>query len=357
MLYLALNPGGNFGWGVCSRYLIQEVGRLTEIRVINDRNIKDLKGLEIPGGVFHAIGDHALRRQYPIRGIKNYGYTFFENLLEEGARDNARFFDLVFAGSTWCRERLEERGIDWTETLIQGVDPGLFFPIDFEKPSGKDRFIIFSGGKFELRKGQDLVLRAVKALQDRYEDIILMTLWYNPWRFSLETMKDSPHIAFELRGETWEEAVKHIMALNGMDPARNIVLPPINNDQLRSLYANTDIGVFPNRCEGGTNLVLMEYMACAKPVIASYSSGHRDVVTERNALLLRDLKSCEVLDEQNRAIALWDEPDLDELTSRLEYAYLNRDGLDGIAGRAGDDMKRFSWRATAEELLRGIDRN
>ena len=55
----------------------------------------------------------------------------------------------------------------------------------------------------------------------------------------------------------------------------------------RELYRNTDVGVFPNRCEGGTNLVLMEYMACGKPVIASCTSGHRDIVSEEMRFLLK----------------------------------------------------------------------
>jgi len=320
MLYLALNPGNNFGWGICSKYLIRE------------SNTKLLDNLNLPGRAFHAIGDHSLRRLFPIKGVINYGYTFFENLLEEDALPNARFYDLIFAGSTWCRQKLEEKGISWVQTLIQGVDPDLFFPIDFEKPSGKDKFIIFSGGKFELRKGQDLVLRAVKILQDKYDDIVLMNLWHNPWKFSFETMKRSPYINFVAEGKTWEEIIKNV-----------------------NVYANTDIGIFPNRCEGGTNLVLMEYMACARPVIASYNTGHRDILTKDNALLLEDMKPYKALDEQGKTVGVWQEPDLDELVSKLEYAYLNRNGLHSIARHAGNDMKKYTWQATAKDLLKKID--
>ncbi|MBW2557914.1 MAG: glycosyltransferase family 4 protein [Deltaproteobacteria bacterium] len=355
MLYLALNPGNTFGWGVCSKYLISEVGKLREIRVVNDSNIGLLTEPNLQGRVFHAIGDHSLRRQYPIKGEINYGYTFFENLLEEDALKNARFYDLVFAGSTWCRQKLEEKGISWVQTLIQGIDPDLFFPLELEKPSGKDKFIIFSGGKFELRKGQDLVLRAVKVLQDKYDDIVLMNLWQNHWKFSFETMKRSSYINFVVNGETWEEIIKNIMAENGIDPERNIVLPPINNNQLKNVYANTDIGLFPNRCEGGTNLVLMEYMACARPVIASYNTGHRDILTKDNALLLEEMKPYDDFDEKGEMLGAWQEPDLDELVSKLEYAYLNRDGLDSIARQAGEDMKRYTWHATAKDLLEKIE--
>jgi len=277
--------------------------------------------------------------------------------LQEDAPINARFYNLIFAGSTWCRQKLEEKRISWVQTLIQGVDPDLFFPIDFEKPSGRDKFIIFSGGKFELRKGQDLVLRAVKILQDKYDDIVLMNLWQNPWKFSFETMKRSPYIKFVAKGETWEEIIKNIMAENGMDPEKNIALPPINNNQLKNVYANTDIGIFSNRCEGGTNLVLMEYMACARPVIASYNTGHSDILTKDKALLLEEMKPHEAFDEQGKTVGVWQEPDLDELVSKLEYAYLNRNELHSIARQAGDDMKKYTWHATAKDLLEKIDQD
>jgi len=71
MLYLALSPGNNFGWGICSKYLIREVGKLTEISVINNSNIKLLDNLNLPGRVFHAIGDHSPRRLFPIKGLIN----------------------------------------------------------------------------------------------------------------------------------------------------------------------------------------------------------------------------------------------------------------------------------------------
>ena len=52
----------------------------------------------------------------------------------------------------------------------------------------KDRFVIFSGGKFELRKGQDIVIRAVKIMQDRHHDVVLVNSWFNAWQQSIDTM-------------------------------------------------------------------------------------------------------------------------------------------------------------------------
>ena len=108
---------------------------------------------------------------------------------------------MILAGSSWCVERLREKGIGPCETLIQGIDPGIFSPIPDEKPSAKDFFVIYSGGKLELRKGQDIVIRAVKTMQERHKDILFVNCWYNAWAFTMNTMSCIPPHPFRAAGE------------------------------------------------------------------------------------------------------------------------------------------------------------
>jgi glycosyltransferase involved in cell wall biosynthesis len=119
----------------------------------------------------------------------------------------------------------------------------------------------------------------------------------------------------------------------------------------RDIYKQTDIGIFPNRCEGGTNLVLMEYMACAKPVIASNTSGHKDIVTAENALLLNDLRDISITGPDNQLIARWQEPSVDELVAQIEYAYHHREEIQKIGVKAGQDLQKFTWGHSAQHLL------
>ncbi len=352
MLHLALIPGRNIGWGVCSANLVRELSRLYPCELLSLQGRENADETPLPGPVFHTIGDHHLTKVFPVTGTENYGYTFFENSLPPTAAVNARFFDRVFAGSTWCRERLEAAGISWADTLIQGIDPEIFRPLPFEKAFAADRFVIFSGGKFELRKGQDLVIRAVKVLQDRHEDVVFVNLWFNPWKFSLDTMARSPHMVFRPRGKTWNEVMANVLLDNGMDLERVVIGGQVEQRDLRKIYAATDVGVFPNRCEGGTNLVLMEYMACARPVIAAYHTGHRDILTSQNAILLERMTPVAASGETPGDHApIWREPDLDELIEALESAYRDRDRLRRIAGRAGEDLKQWTWERSARDLL------
>jgi glycosyltransferase involved in cell wall biosynthesis len=117
------------------------------------------------------------------------------------------------------------------------------------------------------------------------------------------------------------------------------------------IYRNTDIGIFPNRCEGGTNLVMMEYMACGKPVVASFSSGHRDILTASNSLRLTTLHPITVSDAGG-PIAIWDEADLDELIAQLDWAYHHRDELKGIGHQAGIDLAGSTWQQTGKAFFK-----
>jgi glycosyltransferase involved in cell wall biosynthesis len=354
MLYLGLVSGNNYGWGVCSQYLIEELSRKTKCQVLSEAD-GTATNPYLNGKCFQALttGDFfAMFNQ--ARGTENYGYTFFENELTTHSAENAKKYDLVLAGSTWCRDRMLEKGINNCGVLIQGIDPDFFYPITEEKNT--DSFVIFSGGKFELRKGQDLVLQAVRILQQKYADIILVNCWYNKWPASMKLMNYSRYIQFEYQEKPWQDLMQHTYQINGLDAARIHTLDLVPNQMQRDIYKRSDIGVFPNRCEGGTNLVLMEYMACGKPVIASNTSGHRDIVSDENALLLNDLRDIGITGPDNQLIARWQEPSVEELVAQIEYAYHHRQEIKKIGVKAGQNLQSFTWEHTAQHLLDIIKR-
>jgi glycosyltransferase involved in cell wall biosynthesis len=378
MIYLVLPLGSHFGWGVCGKYVTIEMAQLAPVRLLaQDFNaasvgdeldyyaltqilpsaeeiarVNNLQGGRLDGPLLMTITDKSMRPKVAnLRGTRTVGYTFFEeNLLPAEAVETARqSYDHVAAGSSWCESALRQAGLTEVSTVVQGIDPTIFEPTPVERRYLRDRFVIFSGGKLELRKGQDLVVRAFKVLQDKYRDVLLITSWSNPWRFSVETMRSSPHVKFTAAAGDHPTMMRQFLSENGIDVRRTINLPPQPNVTMARIYKQTDVGLFPNRCEGGTNLVLMEYMACGKPVIASFSSGHKDILTSDNALMLRALKPLTIQHNQT-PVATWDEPSLDEVVAQLEFAYANRDKLRPIAHRAGEDLKRFTWRNTAEQF-------
>jgi glycosyltransferase involved in cell wall biosynthesis len=381
MLCLVLPRGHTFGWGVCGKYLTRELARLSPVRLLTEPFTADqigddldylfLKGVSAPLGevrghpqtrlphpVLQALTDHRLIPMAPgVRGTRTVGYTFFErSLLAAHHIEQARqFFDVIVAGSTWCRDVLTQHGVENTCTILQGVDETIFNPYANHKHYLEDHFVIFSGGKFELRKGQDLVIRAFQIFHARHKDALLVNSWFNHWSFSMQTMAASPYINYQFGADDYCTAMNKLLVANGIDISRVITLPPKANIAMARIYKNTDCGLFPNRCEGGSNLVLMEYMACGKPAIVSHTSGHRDVANATNALLLQDLHPMSVAHDEE-IVAVWDEPNLDEILAQLEWAYDHREALHTLGAAASRSMQSCTWQATARQFYDLISR-
>jgi glycosyltransferase involved in cell wall biosynthesis len=382
MIYLNLALGSNYGWGICGKNIARQLARLESVRIISepfdagaigdllefhelDALLSDMErdsfttseGVRVANGpLLQGIANETLvPRRRQIRGKTNVGYTFFErNLMQPDWVENGRrFFDRVVAGSSWCAEVLAEHGLSDVSTVVQGIDPEVFFPSPGENGHREflaDKFVVFSGGKFELRKSQDIVISAYKILQDRHRDVMLINAWFNPWPAVMDTMQASPLICFTpLRGP-YVQMMNQVLADNGIDVGRVITCPPQASLSMARLYRNTDVGVFPNRCEGGTNLVLMEYMACGRPVIAVNTTGHADIITPSNALIIATRNETTVRDAHGIPVGRWPEPDLDDVIDKLEWAYQNRDKLQAFGEQAGKDLANPTWRETAKSL-------
>jgi glycosyltransferase involved in cell wall biosynthesis len=389
MIYLNMAIGSAHGWGLCGKHIALELARLEPLRIVAEpldaAAVGDpleyhvLRGLLLPaaklgvlassngprvldGPLLQGIGSETLvPRDRSVCGTPTVGYTFFENnlLRSEWVENGRRYFDRIVAGSTWCARTLAEVGLPGVATAIQGVDTALFHPRGILEGCREflgDKFVVFSGGKFEFRKGQDIVIRAYKVLQDRHEDVILVNAWHNPWPAVFQSMRRSPLIRFSPGDGRWEEMVSRVLADNGIDLERVITCSRQLNSAMARIYHNTDVGLFPNRCEGGTNLVLMEYMACGKPVIATDTTGHADIVNRSNALVIAAKGETTLHDDEGAAVARWPEPDLDDAIDKLEWAYQNRGKLRELGHQAGADLAKLTWRRTAQAfagIMRG----
>jgi glycosyltransferase involved in cell wall biosynthesis len=283
-LHYAGQPGQGYGWGTCNTHLRAELAKLVTLNE-GTANV-----------VFMPLADHDLNPATPARGEVNLGYCFFEFELGPNAAENAAKYDVVFAGSTWCLDRLAERGIHNTELLIQGVDGETFkakpprktehYKAGVAHGKGmkqslyadpKPGFRIFSGGKFEYRKGQDLVIAAFREFAKAHPEAHLVCSWFNPWPQLIGDAMDRSGL--ERPGhqyQTQEAFFTDLLQYNGIPSDRFTILPQLRHTDLAREMANTDVGLFPNRCEGGTNLVLMEYAALGRPVIANVLTGHAD---------------------------------------------------------------------------------
>lgn len=325
---VSMPSGRAHGWGIAGEYLTKEIAKLPPLE----------------GVTLHCIGGHDFRPMNPADWDRsNIGYCFFENDVEalRHTRRAAHEWDFIVAGSSWCEYQLRIGGVRQTATILQGIDPANFYPAPTREDDG--RFIVFSGGKFELRKGQDLVIAAMRVFMQRHADAYLVCSWVNQWPFSLATMANSTHISFTPTNDDCLTNLWRTLHENGIPAERVSLLPLVDNSQMRQIYQQTDIGIFPNRCEGGNNMVMCEYMASSRTVIASDATGHADVITAQNAFPLTQYTPRVINDVQGQPSAIWHEPSVDELIELLETAYLDRDLCIHKGSVATDDMRRLTW--------------
>jgi glycosyltransferase involved in cell wall biosynthesis len=288
-----------------------------------------------------------------VSGQPTVGVAFIEHAtLSQAALDRAGQLALVIAGSSWNESVLRANGIAGTTTVLQGVDTALFHPAP-RTGQFRDRFVVFSGGKLEHRKGQDLVVRAFNAFRQRHAEALLVTAWHTawPWRDQELAVLTGTVPAQPGRGGAVDTAGWAIA--NGVPPDCLVALGPVPNIAMPHVLREADVALFPNRCEGGTNLVAMECMACGVPAILSANTGHLDLLAGGDVALRLDRQA--PAPWQGRDTEGWGESDVEEIVERLEAAWRDRDGARAVGARGAAFIGRMTWERQAELLVRAIE--
>ena len=331
MLYINLPVGNYYGWAVCGKNLVRELSKLTAVRYVpdkvNDTAPKDyetdkfIKSITaVPNGnKFNYLQNiENINGSMKYKGSKNVGYMFYEEeKMLPDLVELVKEFDVIATGSEWNSDVVRSHGHNNVVTIHQGVDCEIFKSI--EKSIFKDQFVIFSGGKIEPRKAQDLVAYCVGLMQRKHKDVFLIASWVN--LFAPDEMNQGNF--------------KNVMSY--LIPSQTVLLDIMGQNDMARYIAETDIGLFPNRCEGGTNLVMMEYMACSKPVIANYSTGQKDVLDKDYALLVEGKSDDEIVNG---------------CLEQLEYIYQKRERIEDMGRKAKEAMEKFTWEKTAKEFMK-----
>ena len=305
--------------------------------------------------VLHALGNgfQAGPPSERFQGRRNIGVIAYEDTRFDAAvLERARRYEQIIVHSTYNRQLLEAQGFTNIGFALQGIDEG---ELKVPPPSKRfgDRFVVFSGGKLEFRKGQDIVLAAFLHFQARHPDALLVTAWQNAWTEVGMTMAESPLAAHPPRVRDNRIDIRRWAFENGADESNFLDLGFLGRHQIAGILADCDAAVFPNRCEGATNLVAMEAMACGVPTILSANTGHMD-------LLVGDV--CLTLDHQqpvpdrNGSRVGWGESSVDELVERLEVLYTDRSGARARADRAQRFIRgERTWGNFAQAFVAAIE--
>ena len=284
-----------------------------------------------------------------LEGRPTIGVVFFEEALDAEAIERAKQLSLIITGSTWNERVLRAYGFERVQTILQGIDPTHFHPAP-KLGVIRDRFLIFSGGKAEMRKGQDIVMAAFKIFAKRHPEATLVTAWHSPWPHlarSLDQTAIAAPVAFDKDGKldvaAWAVA-------NDIAPEQVIDLGNVPNVSMPPILREMDAAVFTNRSEGGTNLVAMECMACGIPVILSRNTGHLDLIKDDNCYPLDDQRAVENRWNSVGDVVCWGESQVEEVVERFEQIFADRAAARKRGLRAARMMQGMTWAETAHQM-------
>jgi glycosyltransferase involved in cell wall biosynthesis len=360
MIYISVPLDDGFGAGVMGSNLVPALAALTDIRLL----------FRVPPG--HPLAKYVARDWNPERPYavdepmlhlatggasflpfnrevwswkRNVGYAFIEFPRQAVSflPDARRYYDHIVAGSSWCEHELRAMGLTEVSHAIQGINFDLFHPEPSVKPKDDGKFYIFSGGKAEYRKGTDIVIAAFKTLSQKYKDMHLIAAWGNHWIETMNSLSFSKHIKWVSSvGTTWKQRIQANLTFNGIMNDRYTLVDFMPNFEMAKLYRSCHLGVFPNRCEAGTNMVLTEAMACGLPVVATDTTGHSDIVNSRTAYCGID----GVYDENG-----FYEPTIDSVVAEIEKVYSRGESSHSVGWVGAQFVRQLTWEKCARDIL------
>jgi len=194
-----------------------------------------------------------------------FGFPFFEiTQFDETRISHLNSCDKVIVASNWAKEIVEDQ-VPNQESCVAplGVNTDIFDENLKAQATGKCVFL--NCGKWEKRKGHDILLEMFKQAFPHDQDVELWMLTSNPFLNQKET----------------DEWVRYYQS----DPRVKIIPRQKSHADLAAVMAGATCGIFPSRAEGW-NLELLEMMALGKPVIATNYSAHTEFCTEENCMLI-----------------------------------------------------------------------
>ena len=219
-----------------------------------------------------------------------------------------------------------------------------------------EKFYVFSGGKIEYRKAQDLVVAAFRLFAERHDEAVLVASWHSPWPKLSVGFKGILAAPVQLDDTGRIDPVRWALD-NGIRASQFLAIGAIPNQLMPQVLREMDVSLQPSRAEACTNLPAKEAMACGVPVILSNNTGTRDLIGsptfpdgDATCIPLRSQSAVSGFGECGTDG--WGESDVDEIVAALEFAYANRQearaiGLRGSAWLAANGR---TWQDHASAL-------
>lgn len=294
--------------------------------------------------IYHqfALAEHVGRGKY-------FGWPIFElDTFSDLEKAHLNSCDELIVCSDWARLICRENNIECPITVVPlGYDPTIFYPHttvgSIWTPNGYVKrnpgsFVFFNCGKWETRKGHDVLIEAFCSAFSTADNVELWMMTSNPFLTPEET-------------KAWEDKYKRCKLWSKVK-----LLPRVKtHEEVANIMAEVDCGVFPARAEGW-NLEALEILAMGKELIITNCTGHTAFADYNNSHLIS-------MSRKEKAIGLpgteakwffgqgnwWEfgSSQKEQLIHHMKNLYTNR------ISKNTNKLDKFTWDSVVGGLLAG----
>lgn len=268
---------------------------------------------------------------------KHIGFPIFE--LDDFNRTELHHLqsvDELFVCSHWAKEIVNNCVSTPTHVVPLGVDTSIFKP----SVSENKNTVFFNCGKWEIRKGHDVLIKAFLKAFSPKDDVELWLMCENPFNSDKE---DAQWYSLFDSSEMYK-------------CGKIKIIPRVKTHQeVYNIMRQTDCGVFPARAEGW-NLEALEILACGKQLIITNYSAHTEFCTPENSILIPVNEKELAFDNKwffgQGSWAKLDEGSKDAIINAMRMVHNNKRkgtpmmNIDGI-----ETAKKFTWENTAKRII------
>jgi glycosyltransferase involved in cell wall biosynthesis len=233
--------------------------------------------------------------------------------------------------SNWAKNILEANGINKPIVVCpMGVDTSVFNAEVPTDKSERNTYVFINVGKFEIRKGHDILVDIFNSAFNEDDDVELWMINHNPFLNKEQLSR-------------WIDLYK-----NSKLASKIRFFPRIQDQKsLAKIISYSDCGIFPSRGEGWNNEAI-ELMAMNKPIIITNYSAHTEFCNKDNSYLVDITNTTPAFDDMwfngEGNWALIEQPQIDQFVDYMRYIYKNniRDNTNGLT-----TALNLSWYNTA----------
>jgi glycosyltransferase involved in cell wall biosynthesis len=280
--------------------------------------------------------------QHVGRGL-HIGFPIFElNRFNEIEFHHLRSLDKIVVCSNWARQVIRDTGVGDAIVAPLGVDRSIFHEGLCTPVNKNSKTVFFNCGKWEVRKGHDILVEAFNKAFTTNDDVELIMNCYNPFYTEVENA-------------AWINLYKNSRLGNKISVNLGRLA---NQKQLASLMATIDCGIFPAKAEGW-NLEILELMSIGKHIITTNYSGHTEFCNVENSLLIEPNTLEPAYDGKwffgQGEWMKFGNNQLDQLITHMRQIHkMKQEGSLNVNDKGILTAKHLTWANTVDHMLQGI---